>query len=141
MFGSLSSGGNSGAPADTGLAVATALLAIAGDPIAAKAHLDEIVAATAASNAARDEARAARDEADKRIAELAGLNTQQAKLIADREELEHARAVHQGAVAALADRERAVAKRETEVSKAAADLTSREQALADRLASYRQALA
>jgi hypothetical protein len=141
MFGSLSSGGNSGAPADTSLAVATALLAIAGDPIAAKAHLEEIVAATAASNAARDEAKAARDEADKRIAELADLNTQQAKLIADREELEHARLAHQSAAVAVADRERAVTAREAAADKAAADLARREKALADKVASYRQALA
>jgi hypothetical protein len=139
MFGSLSSGPP--APTNEALSGAMTLLQLAIDPAGTKARIDELAAATAAFNAARDEAVAAQAQAKTEAAALGDLIAREKKLTADQKAVSQSQTAAAVAASALATREQAATKREAELNKRDADLARREKALADKVASYRQALA
>jgi hypothetical protein len=128
-------------PTNEALASAFTLLAVAADPAGTRARLDELteqVKVVHSAIAEHDAARLAAEQAQKAAADLVAA---QAKLADDQAAVAEARLQNDNAAAALRTRETELAQREAATAKLASDLAVREKLLADRVASYRQALA
>src|SRR5262245_22138802 len=128
-------------PTSEAITAALTLLAVASDPAATRARLDELVAQIGAVHAAiaeHDVARKAAEDAQEGLADLRALEQ---KLNEDRSALDQAQTQTAVASSALAAREQNLTAREAELAKREADTVAKEKALADRVASYRQALA
>jgi hypothetical protein len=128
-------------PTAEALTTAMTLLQVAADPAGTRARLDELteqVKVVHSAIAEHDAARLAAEQAQKAAADLV---TAQAKLADDQAAVAEARLQVDNAAAALRTRETELAQREAATAKLASDLAVREKLLADRVASYRQALA
>jgi chromosome segregation ATPase len=128
-------------PTDTTIAAALTLLQVAADPAGTKARLNELMDQMKEVHAAVAEHDAAAKKADESRAALAAV-VEREKAVADRQEqLDAARLQNDNAASALAAREAKITAAEAAMAKARDEIAAREKALAVRLASYRQALA
>jgi hypothetical protein len=128
-------------PSNEALATAMTLLAVAADPQGTSARLTELVEQAKVVRAAVDEHDAAAKKVQAEQAKLADLHARE-KAVADKQAaVEQMQMQASVASAALREREQKVAAAEAEAAKKHTDLSVREKLLADRVASYRQALA
>jgi len=128
-------------PSADSIQAAYTLLAIAADPKGAKCRLEELVAAHGQIKEAHDALQAERKRLIDENARSADLREKENLLAAKEAELQDASTRLAVASSAHSERERQCARREEALAKRAADLAAAEQRLADKLASYRQALA
>jgi len=128
-------------PSDSAVEAALGLLAIAANPAACKARLDELIAAHDAIKQAHAEMEVERKRLIDENARAADLREKENLLAGKQTDIDKVAVAQAVAASALEAREQKVVAAESAATKRAADLAAAEQKLADKAAAFRAAIA